>query len=208
MKPLTPEEMHELRGKLAVLDISVDKQEEFIRIIDNFAASVADQAHDLHPIRFSLTRKANYSFADVDACATVRTSHRIERKSLQGEDAITPAISAHPPRSRHEPAGAPYPDQLALCRICRERDMERVVAQGLSRWPDLAGNLPTQSGALVRQAVRASPRRYPCRLPAQGLREMRRLRSSDDRELDQGQERHLPILCLPSSWLRPLRQVR
>ena len=88
MKSLSAEELDALHRMLSGLDISVEKQDEFIRILDNFATSVADQAHGMSPIQLSLTKRANYSFAGVDACATVRKSHRIERKQSHDGDAI------------------------------------------------------------------------------------------------------------------------
>lgn len=88
MSNLSPDELAEIRAMFFGMNLSVEKQDEFIRIVDNFAMAAADKAHGLSSIQISLAQTANYSFDGVDAYATVQRSRKVERKALQDEGAI------------------------------------------------------------------------------------------------------------------------
>lgn len=88
MKNLSPDELTEIRALFSGMNLSEEKQDEFIRIMDNFAMASADRAHGFSSIQISLSAMANYSFDGVDAYAKVRRSRKIERKALKEEGAI------------------------------------------------------------------------------------------------------------------------
>lgn len=62
MKPLTPEEMSELRADVACLDIPDDRLDEMIRLIDSIIISIIDQNSGRHAVQLSLSARANYAF--------------------------------------------------------------------------------------------------------------------------------------------------
>lgn len=88
MSNLLPDELAEIRRIFSGMNLSVEKQDEFIRIIDNFAMASADKAYGLSSIQISLAATANYSFDGVEAYAKVRRSRTVERKALRDEGAI------------------------------------------------------------------------------------------------------------------------
>lgn len=87
MSNLSNDELAEIRTMLSGMDLSTEKQDEFIRILDNFAMASADRAHGISSIQISLTSVANYSFDGVGACAKVRRSRKVERAALCDESA-------------------------------------------------------------------------------------------------------------------------
>lgn len=96
MSNLSSDELDEIRAMFSGMNLSGDKQDEFIRILDNFAMASADKAHGLSSIQISLAATANYSFDGVGVSAKMRRSRKIERKALHDEGAINNPSSKEP----------------------------------------------------------------------------------------------------------------
>lgn len=62
MKPLTTEEMSELRADIACLGLPCDRLDEMIRLIDSIIISIIDQNSGRHAVQLSLSARANYAF--------------------------------------------------------------------------------------------------------------------------------------------------
>jgi hypothetical protein len=62
MKPLTMEELRELRADMAHLNLSDDKLDDLIRLVDSIIISIIDQNSGRHSIQLSLAARANHAF--------------------------------------------------------------------------------------------------------------------------------------------------
>lgn len=62
MKPLTTEEMQELRSDIAHLGLPENKLDELIHLLDNIIVSIIDQNNGRHSVQLSLSARANYAF--------------------------------------------------------------------------------------------------------------------------------------------------
>lgn len=62
MKPLTPEELSEIRARIAYLDFPDDQLDGMIRLIDSVIISIIDQNSGRHAVQLSLSARANYAF--------------------------------------------------------------------------------------------------------------------------------------------------
>ena len=88
MSNLSSDELEEIRAMFSGMSLSDEKQDEFIRILDNFAIAAANKAHGIGSIHISLSEISNYSFDGVDVSAKMHRSRKIERKALPDEGTI------------------------------------------------------------------------------------------------------------------------
>lgn len=98
VRALSPEELQELRKDIAVLDISEERQDELIRLVDSIVTSWIDQAFGLSAVQLSLSARANYAFAVGKNHGNLDKSHDIETKSLGNGAAMIPEIPTKKPR--------------------------------------------------------------------------------------------------------------
>lgn len=88
MKPLSPDEMNELRNDIAALNIPADRQDELIRLIDAIVISFIDQEYGLDPVQLSLSARANYAFKNDSSCDSLALSEKDKTVDLYEEGAI------------------------------------------------------------------------------------------------------------------------
>jgi hypothetical protein len=88
MKPLSPDEMNELRNDIASLNIPADRQDELIRLIDAIVISFIDQEYGLDPVQLSLAARANYAFKGEGSCDSLALSEKDKAVDLGEEGAI------------------------------------------------------------------------------------------------------------------------
>lgn len=88
MKPLTMDEMRELRADIAHLGFSEEKIDEYIRLIDFCAISLVDHFHSVSSVKISLQKLENYSFDQQGPRATLPKSKSSEPVDLDTEGAI------------------------------------------------------------------------------------------------------------------------
>ncbi|WP_328277855.1 hypothetical protein [Sphingobium sp.] len=99
MSPLTPEELAEFRAHVATFDMTDDRKNDLIRIVDNIAMSFIDQAFGSHPVQLSLSARANARFLGIPGHARLGTIREHEAIDLL-EDAS--ADTSPEGKTRHE----------------------------------------------------------------------------------------------------------
>lgn len=87
MKPLTNDELRELRADIAHLRLPEHQVDSLIRLIDSIIISIIDQNSGRHPVQLSLSARANYAFKMPEACASLRKSESFETVDLDDEGA-------------------------------------------------------------------------------------------------------------------------
>jgi hypothetical protein len=88
MKPLTPEELTDLRNDLAALDISPERLDDLIRLVDAVVISFVDQAFGRSAEQLSLAARANYAFNGQAPCDSFLVSEQDKTVDLVEEGAI------------------------------------------------------------------------------------------------------------------------
>lgn len=88
MKPLTPDELNDLRNDLAALDLSPERLDDIIRLVDAVVISFVDQAFGNSAERLSLAARANYAFNPNTAYASLAPSGQDKTVDLIEEGAI------------------------------------------------------------------------------------------------------------------------
>lgn len=97
MKPLTMEELQELRADIAALRLPEDRVDELIRLIDNIIISIIDQNSGRHSVQLSLSARANYAFNPDGTYASLRKSESFELVDLPGNERGEGANNEHNP---------------------------------------------------------------------------------------------------------------
>lgn len=88
MKPLSPDELNDLRNDIATLDISPERQDELIRLIDAIVISFIDQEFGIDAVQLSLASRANYAFKGASSCDSLSISEQDRTVDLGNEGAI------------------------------------------------------------------------------------------------------------------------
>jgi hypothetical protein len=88
MKPLTPDELNDLRNDLAALDISPERLDDLIRLVDAVVISFVDQAFGRSAEQLSLAARANYAFNGQASCDSFLISEQDKTVDLVEEGAI------------------------------------------------------------------------------------------------------------------------
>ncbi|MCB4859949.1 hypothetical protein K7W03_10115 [Sphingobium sp. PNB] len=93
MKPLTMEEKRELRASMASLDLSDDKIDEWIQLVDYVAISFIDQEFGWSAERISLSTRANRALSSSDSCPRVPASGTFSHVDDRPDGAAKPMKS-------------------------------------------------------------------------------------------------------------------
>lgn len=90
MRPLSPDELSELRSKLVGSSASCEKLDELIHILDAVATSFVDQAFGVSAVQNSLSVRANRAFSGHDSCGEVQLSAKYddEKRQSKGCDSL------------------------------------------------------------------------------------------------------------------------
>jgi len=83
MKPLTWLELQSIRKEIAGMDISEERMDELILLMDVIVVSWIDQAFGFSAVHLSLSARANYAFAGVDQHGNL--SKHDENQPLESE---------------------------------------------------------------------------------------------------------------------------
>jgi len=80
MRPLSPEELAEIRLALGGASGPCDKTDDLIRFLDAVAISFIDQAFGFSAVQMSLSARANRAFSASDSCERVQLSGKQDKE--------------------------------------------------------------------------------------------------------------------------------